>query len=126
MRIAMGITMLVHGLCHFVGFVVPWKILTLEEEPYRTTLLAGRLDIGSVGIRLVGILWLLACLAFMASGVGALASSPWWRSAVAPLALTSSVLCVLGLPGAKIGILANALLLAAMAGAGLRWLPEIK
>jgi hypothetical protein len=126
MRIAMGIYMLVHGLCHFVGFVVPWKILTMKEEPYRTTLIAGRLDVGSIGIRLVGILWLLACVGFMASGTGALASSAWWRNAMVPLALASSVLCVLGLPGAKIGILANALLLTAIAGASLRWLPEIK
>jgi len=65
-------------------------------------------------------------VAFMANGVGALASSAWWRNAVIPLVLTSSVLCVLGLPGAKIGILANALLLVALAGASLRWLPEIK
>ena len=126
MRIAVGIYMLVHGLCHFVGFVVPWKILTMKEEPYRTTLLAGRLDVGSIGIRLVGILWLLACVAFMASGVGALASSAWWRNVMVPLALASSVLCVLGLPGAKIGILANALLLAVVVGASLRWLPAIK
>ena len=126
MRIAMGIFLLVHGLCHFVGFVVPWKILTMKEEPYRTTLMAGALDVGSVGIRLVGVLWLLACVAFMASGIGALASWAWWRTAVVPLALASSVLCVLGLPGAKIGILANGLLLAYVAGSSLRWLPEIK
>ena len=126
MRIAVGIYMLVHGLCHFVGFVVPWKILTLKEEPYRTTLLAGALDVGSVGIRVVGILWLFACVAFMASGLGALTSSTWWRNAMVPLAVASSVLCVLGLPGAKIGILANAVLLATLAGASLHLLPAIK
>jgi len=61
MRIAMGIYLLIHGLCHFVGFVVPWNILTMK-----------------------------------------------------------------GLPGAKIGILTNGLVLAYLAGASLRWLPEIK
>jgi hypothetical protein len=86
--------------------------MPLKEGPYRTTLLGGRLDVGDIGIRLVGILWLFACVAFMANGVVALASSAWWRNAMVPMALTSSVLCVLGLPGAKIGILANALLLA--------------
>jgi hypothetical protein len=126
MRIAMGIYLVVHGFCHFVGFVVPWKILTLKEEPYRTTLMAGALDVGGVGIRLMGILWLLACVAFMASGIGALASWTWWRSAILPLALASSVLCVLGLPGAKIGILANGLLVAYLACVSLRWLPQIK
>jgi hypothetical protein len=126
MRVAMGIYLLVHGLCHFVGFVVPWKIMTMKEEPYRTTLMAGAMEVGDIGIRLVGILWLLACVSFMACGIWALASWPWWRAAILPLALASSVLCVLGLPGAKIGILANGLVLAYLAGAGLRWLPEIK
>jgi hypothetical protein len=126
MRIAMGIYLLVHGLCHVVGFVVPWKIVTMKEEPYRTTLMAGTIEVGDLGIRMVGLLWLLACVAFMVSGIGAIASWAWWRSALVPLALASSVLCVLGLPGAKIGILANGLLLAYVAGSSLRWLPEIK
>jgi hypothetical protein len=122
---AMGIYLLIHGLCHVVGFVVPWKILTMKEEPYRTTLMAGTIQVGDIGIRIVGLLWLLACVAFMVSGIGVLASRAWWRTMLLPLALASSVLCVLGLPGAKIGILANGLVLAYLAGASLRWLPTI-
>jgi hypothetical protein len=125
MRIAMGIYLLVHGLCHVVGFLVPWKIVTTTEEPYRTTLMAGTIDVGDIGIRMVGLLWLLACVAFMVSGIGAMASRAWWRTPLLPLTLASSVLCVLGLPGAKIGILANGLVLAYLAGASLRWLPAI-
>jgi hypothetical protein len=122
MRIAVGIYLLVHGFCHFVGFLVPWKIITSKEEPYKTTLLAGALDVGDLGIRLVGVLWLLAGLAIITAGVGALASWPWWRGATFALALTSLVLCVFGLPGAKIGILANLLLLAYWAAVRLGWL----
>jgi hypothetical protein len=122
MRIAVGIYLLVHGICHLVGFLVPWRIITSKEEPYKTTLLEGTLDVGPVGIRMVGIVWLLAGLAIMASGIGAFAWWPWWRNATLTLALASLVLCVLGLPGAKIGILANLLLLAYLAAVRLGWL----
>jgi hypothetical protein len=123
MRIAVGIYLLVHGFCHFVGFVVPWKIITTKEEPYKTTLLAGAVDVGDLGIRAVGILWLLAGLAIMTAGIGAFAAWPWWRPATLALALASTVLCVLGLPGAKIGILANLLLLVYLTVVKLGWLP---
>jgi hypothetical protein len=122
MRIAVGIYLLIHGFCHLVGFLVPWKLITSKEEPYKTTLLSGAIEVGDVGIRIVGLLWLLAALAFLANGVGALASWSWWRDAALGLAITSTVLCVFGLPGAKIGILANLLLLAYLAATKLGWL----
>jgi hypothetical protein len=123
MRIAIGIYLLVHGICHFVGFVVPWKILTMKDEPYKTTLVAGAFDVGEIGIRVVGLLWLLAGLAFLAAALGVFASWSWWRPATLFFATASLVLCVLGLPGAKIGILANALILAFILGATLGWWP---
>jgi hypothetical protein len=123
MRIAVGIYLLVHGLCHFVGFLVPWKIITSKEEPYKTTLLAGALDVGHLGIRAIGILWLLAGLAIMATGIGAFLSWPSWRTATLGLAVASTVLCVFGLPGAKIGILANLLLFIYLVVVRLGFLP---
>jgi hypothetical protein len=38
--------------------------------PYRTTLLAGSIDVGVVGIRVVGVAWLLVAVAFAALAVG--------------------------------------------------------
>ncbi len=122
MRIAIGIYLLVHGFCHLVGFLVPWKIITSKEEPYKTTLLSGAMDVGHIGIRAVGVLWLLAGLAIIATGIGAFASWPSWRTAALGLAVASTVLCVFGLPGAKIGILANLLLFAYLAAVKLGWL----
>ena len=106
-----GIYLAVHGIAHLVGFVVPWKIAALKEEPYRTTLLSGSIDVGDAGIRIVGVLWLLAALGFMAAAAGAFAGCQWWRHLALGLSLFSLVLCVLGLPGARIGILANAIIL---------------
>lgn len=126
-RIVIGIYLFVHGFCHLVGFVVPWKIATLEEEPYKTTLLSGAVDIGDIGIRIIGVLWLITAVAFIAGAVGSIALFHWWRPLTLYLSIFSLVLCVLGLPGAKIGILANVIILAYLiAGGRLGWLPPIE
>ena len=70
MHIILGIFLIAHGVAHLVGFLTYWKIASFEEMPYKTTLLSGLLDVGDVGIRIVGILWLLAGLAFAIVGVG--------------------------------------------------------
>ncbi|MBN2077583.1 MAG: ABC transporter permease [Spirochaetes bacterium] len=111
MRIIAGIFLALHGISHLVGFVVPWKIATLKEEPYKTTLLSGSINVGDIGIRVVGILWLLAAAGFIAAAAGAFAQSQWWRPLSLGLSVFSFFLCILGLPGARIGILANVIIL---------------
>lgn len=125
-RIVLGIYLVVHGLSHFVGFVVPFKIVTLEEEPYKTTLLMGKLDVGDVGIRVVGVFWLAAGLAFIAAAAASFAGFPWWYPLTQYGTAFSLILCVLGLEGAKIGILANAIILVYLfLGARFGWLPAV-
>jgi hypothetical protein len=89
-------------------------------------LLAGNVDVGHVGIRIVGLLWLLTLLGFVASGIGALAHWSWWQSTGFWFAVVSLGLCVLGLPGSRIGIAANALILVYALGLTLRWLPTLQ
>lgn len=109
-RIIAGLYLVVHGICHLVGFIVPWKIAELKEEPYKTTLLSGAIDVGDAGIRIVGVLWLLAAIGFIAGGIGVFAHAHWWRPFILGLSIASLVLCIFGLPGAKIGLLANVII----------------
>jgi hypothetical protein len=126
-RIAIGVYLLIHGVCHLVGFVVPWKIAALKEEPYKTTLLMDAFDIGDAGIRVIGILWLLAAIGFVAGAAGVFAHVSWWRPLVFYLSIFSLVLCVFGLPGARIGIIANAIILVYLIGGErLGWIPIIE
>jgi hypothetical protein len=100
-----------HGVAHLVGFVVPWRIARLEEMPYGTTLLGGRVDVGDSGIRLVGVLWLLGALAFWGSAAALLLMVPWWGWLTMGVSVFSLVLCVFGWPQAKIGVPVNLLVL---------------
>ena len=125
MRIALAILFIVHGVAHLPGFVVPWRFATLGEMPYRTTILGGAFDVGSSGIRLVGILWLLAGLGFAIAGVAAFRSSPAWPTIALVVTLFSLALTVLGSPEARIGLALNAVILAyLLLGAKVGWLPE--
>src|SRR3990170_2517992 len=101
----------VHGLVHLIGFVVPWKIASPEGFTYNTTILAGRVELGDGGIRSFGVLWLLATVAFVLAAVGLWAGQSWWWPLAIGVSIASIALCVLGLPDAWIGILANPLVL---------------
>lgn len=123
-RIAITLYLAIHGFAHLVGFVVPWKIARLEEEPYKTTLISGTIDVGDVGIRFIGLLWLATSIAFFVAAWGSFALLTWWKSFTLCLALFSLVLCVFGLPGAKIGIVANTVIVVyLLAGDKLGWIP---
>ena len=111
MHIILGLFLIAHGVAHLVGFVSYWKIASFEEMPYKTTLLSDRVEIGDAGIRIVGVLWLLTGLAFAVIGVGIATLQPWWYPLIIYLVLFSLVMCVIGWPEARIGVLINVILL---------------
>jgi hypothetical protein len=123
MRIALAVLMLLHGIAHLPGFVVSWRLTELKEMPYRTTVLGGRLEVGDAGIRLIGVLWLAAALAFVLIATSALTQRTWWAPAATAVAISSLLLSVLGLPDSRIGIAVNLAILAALPlGFRLGWL----
>lgn len=112
MFIAAAVFMLIHGIAHLVGFVVPWRLANLPEAPYKTTILAGRIDIGDRGIKAMGIVWLLLALAFAVAAAAILLRAVWWPGYTAAIALVSLICSVLGLPEAKLGIPINIVIIA--------------
>ena len=115
MRFMLAALLMVHGVAHLVGFVVPWKLMSRSrpEMPYRTTILGGMMDAGDTGIRLIGILWLSIALAFVA--IASCVVAGWnVRTALFALLALSSAFCVIGWPEARIGLMVNAALLAAL------------
>lgn len=51
MRFAVSALLTVRGVAHLVGFVVPWKLMTTPEMPYRSTIPGGVMDVGDAGVR---------------------------------------------------------------------------
>jgi len=115
MRFVLALLLVAHGVAHLVGFVSSWKLATLAELPYKTTVLAGRVDVGDAGIRMMGVLWLLATLALLVAAFGVAAEAGWAGRFTLAAVTASVILCVVGWPDARIGVAVNvglALLLA--------------
>jgi hypothetical protein len=97
MRFILAALLGVHSIAHFVGFVFSRQIPTLADLPYKTTILAGRIDVGDGGIRAMGLLWLLGGLGFLVA-VGLATNAPWLVPFTAFMVAVSLVLCAIGWP----------------------------
>jgi hypothetical protein len=114
MRAALIVLMALHGMAHLPGVIVDWRLSRLPELPYRTTVLGGRLDLGDAGMRTMGALWLAAGVGFEVAAVAAGLGRDWWLPLAATAAGLSLTLSVLAAPEARIGIVVNLLIIAAI------------
>lgn len=106
-----------HGLIHLIGFVAPWRIATVDGFPYRVTTLGGLADLGELGARVVGLVWLACAIGFIVAGIGIARRAPWALPLTSVLAVVSIIVCVLGLPEAVAGTVVNVAILSAVAWA---------
>ena len=120
MRIALAVLMALHGVAHMVGFAGSWQLASTNEIPYKTTVLGGNLDLGDAGIRVVGVLWAAAAVAFVTVSAATVLDKPWWPTAAVIVALSSMALTLLELPQARIGLVVNLALIATLLFA--RWM----
>jgi hypothetical protein len=111
MHITIALLFAMHGFAHLVGFVVPWRISRMEEMPYKTTLLNGKIDLGATGIRIIGICWLILALTFFSAAGAILFHQPWWNATVFYASTVSLILCLLSWPDARIGAFINLIVL---------------
>ena len=107
-----AIFLLLHGLAHLVGFVGPWG-LSNSVQP-QSSLLAGRISIGMIAMRTLGIFWLGGALAFTVAAVGVLRHAPWWPAFTFGAAIGSLLLCILSIPESKVGIPINVAIIVTM------------
>jgi hypothetical protein len=93
-----------YGMVHVLGFVVAWKLATVHAMSYSTSLLGGNFDVGTGGIRAIGVVWLLVAVSFVLSAVGIWRRERWARQLLGTTASTSAVLCVLAISTAYAGL----------------------
>jgi hypothetical protein len=115
MTTLLALFLLAHGLAHVAGFVAAWQLGDPQKIPHITTILGGRVDVGETGIRAIGVLWLLVGLAFVAVGGLALFRFADWRTAALAVSVVSLLMCLVGWPEARVGLLLNAVLVLGLA-----------
>jgi len=122
MHFVISALFVIHGVAHLVGFVVPWRIATLEETPYKTTILNGKIDVGDSGIRAIGVGWLIAALAFMVCAVAVAMQLQWWIWVTMAATLVSFDLTIIGWPESRIGVAVNVLIVVLLIASALGWI----
>ncbi|MGZ6273704.1 MAG: hypothetical protein ACXWM8_05385 [Candidatus Limnocylindrales bacterium] len=112
---AFAVFMALHGIVHVIGFTRTWKLGGPKVVEYSTSLFNGSVDVGDLGIRLVGLAWLATAVAFVAAAV------LLWRRYSLALQLTIALLfvslglCIASLPGSIYGLIIDVATLAALA-----------
>ena len=114
MRFILAALMALHGVAHLVGFAGAWQLAPAKEIPYKTTVLAGHVQLGDTGIRVMGILWLVAALVFIAAAVGAASDATWWIRVALVVTCVSLAMTIVEWPEARIGLFVNLAILAAL------------
>ncbi|MFC1726411.1 ABC transporter permease [candidate division KSB1 bacterium] len=111
-RIIVSVILALHGLIHLLGFVVYLKIAEVKDLPYKTTIFAGRINLGESGIKVIGILWMLAALGFVVSTVGVFGLTGWWQAVTLYVTIFSLLVTVSGIPDSVFGAAVNVIILA--------------
>ena len=120
MRVLLAIWFFGHGVAHLPGFLVSWQLRAFPDLPYHTVILGNMVDVGSMGMRLIGLGWLFGGIAFVALGIAAILAVTGWQDAAYAVLGLSLVLCILGWPAARIGVVAN-IAVAMLLYASRRW-----
>jgi hypothetical protein len=113
--VLVGLFLALHGAVHTVAFLVQWELAHPSGLSYHTTVLGGRLDLGAIGIRIDGFLWLVAALGFLAVGLRPAGLRRLEPLPIAGVTVFSLALCLLGLPEASVGVVIDSAILVALA-----------
>jgi len=114
MRFLLAFVLFAHGVAHLVGMAGSWKLATFPDVPYQTSIVAGRIEVGDAGMRVVGALWLFAGLLFIVAAAGVATTMPWAFRLTGICIAFSLAMCVTGWPQAHIGLWLNLALAAVM------------
>ncbi|MGY2896394.1 hypothetical protein [Deinococcus sp. UYEF24] len=112
LRWGTGLILVLHGLIHLLGFFSYLRLATVPTLPYTTSVLGGRLELGSAGMNIFGLAWGVAALGFVLAAAAYLLGRAWWRPALLSVTLLSLLITVLDYGPAKAGIVINVTILA--------------
>jgi hypothetical protein len=103
LKIIAAVVLGLHGVIHLMGTAAYLKLTEVQGLPYKTTVLAGRWDLGEVGITIFGVLWGVVALGFIITPVAWLMNKTWWQPALLAVTLLSLILTILDWETAKTG-----------------------
>lgn len=112
--ILLGGMMILHGIAHLPAVLGSWGIATFEDVSTQPNV--WMTNAGDGALYLLGSIWLLAAMSFVAAGFGAIRRLTWWPVTAALAIVLSVPMTILWQNDAAIGLVLNAVLMAIMAG----------
>ena len=59
-----------HGIAHLVGLFIYWKIIPgTEDTPYKTKIFFSEIEIGTLGVSILGFIYLILAVLFVIIGI---------------------------------------------------------
>jgi hypothetical protein len=107
-----ALVLVLHGLVHLMGTAAYMKITEVQGLPYKTTLLAGRWELGERGIALYGLLWAVAAFGFIVAALAFWSGWGWWSVGLVGVTIFSLLLTALDWQVAYAGVVINLVILA--------------
>jgi len=124
-NVLLAVALGIHGLIHIIGFLAYFKLVQMKDNPYKTTLLAGRWEIGDGGIRAFGMVWLVLMIGYITGATGLAFDQSWWYPLTVAMTAASLIICILDVPGTKFGLIINVvLLILLLAGPHIGWFAD--
>lgn len=121
-NILLAVALGIHGVIHIIGFLAYFKLAEMKENPYKTTLLAGRWEVGDAGIRAFGAVWLAVMAGYILCAIGLPLNAGWWYPLAISMTVMSLAVCILDVPGTRFGLIINiVLLIILLAGPHIGW-----
>jgi hypothetical protein len=112
LSIIVAIILILHGLIHLMGTVTYMKLSTIQGLTYKTTLLAGRWNLGESGIAVYGALWAAAAVGFVLAATAMSFGWNGWKLVLTGVTIFSLALTALDWIVASAGAILNIVILA--------------
>lgn len=107
-RLGLAVVVVVHGVVHILGFLATWELAEIG------TLGRPSLEAGSGPPLAFGLLWLVAMLGFVASGIGMALETAWADGLAKASAVVSLVVTIPWWSDAWVGAVVSAVILVAL------------
>src|SRR5688572_27594150 len=104
MRLLVSLLLAAHAIAHLPNCLVAWNFLAGPDLPHRTALLGGRVRVGERGIRLFGVLWLIAAVLVAIAAIHMFRNTPEAWSFTRAAVAFSGLLTILGWPDSRTGV----------------------
>jgi hypothetical protein len=106
-KIAFAVFLFVHGFAHVVGFLTTTGIVKDEKTSGVPSLFFTGLKPGGAALWAFGIVWLLTAAGFVLCGVAVINEASWALPAIVAATAVSSILSIIWIKAAPMGIVAN-------------------